>query len=170
LRLPADGTLIVAGAQEAIGADCAPGFEANLASLVAAWRKEGLPVVHARLDSGPAASFKACAAPLEGETVIDAGAAGAFTGSALEVLLDNAGATTLVVCGALSAVEQTARDAGDLGYQVFVPLDACWPANPTEPAFDHLSRAGATVVDTASALGAAATAKARQRREAERKR
>ncbi len=125
-------------------------------------------MVHVRLDSARA-SFKACAAPVEGETVIDAGAAGAFTASTLEVLLDSAGATTLVVCGALSAVEQTARDAGDLGYQVFVPFDACWPANP-KPVLDRLSGVGATVVDTASALAAAATAKARQRREAERKR
>jgi nicotinamidase-related amidase len=170
LRLPADGTLIVAGAQEAMSADRPHGVEANLALLVAAWRKEGLPVVHVRLDSAPAASFEARPTPLEGETVVDAGPAGAFVGSALEILLDDAGATTLVVCGALSAVEQTARDAGGLGYQVFVPFDACWPASPTGPVFDRLSRAGATVVDTALALGAAATAKARQRREAERKR
>lgn len=169
MRLPADGTLIVVGAQEAIGADCA--VEANVASLVAMWRKEGLPVVHARLDSASGNSSRAWAAPIEGEIVIESGEAGAFAGSSLERLLDDAGATTLVLCGALSALEPTARDARELGHQIFIPLDACWPKETSAGrGAARLGREGATVVDTAAALAAAATAKLRQRREAERKR
>ncbi len=115
--------------------------------------------------------FKACATPLADETVVDVGAAGAFSETGLESLLDEAGATTLVLCGALNAVEPTARDAGNLGYHVFIPLDACWPASsPADPAAGRLRRDGAAVVDTAATLDAAATAKARQRREVERKR
>ena len=170
LRLPADATLIVVGAQEAVGprrygGGCPTGVEANLASLIAAWRKQGLPLIHVRLDNAPGAPFKVWATPLDGETVIGAGG-GAFAGSELEGMLDDAGATTLVLCGALSAVEPTARDAGDLGYQTFIPFDACWPAASfADPAAARLRRVGATVVDTTAALAAAATAKARQRGE-----
>ena len=172
MRLPADATLIVVGAQEAIERPCPSvrdgrSVEANLASLIAAWRKEGLPVVHVRLDGASESPFEACGAPLQGETVIDASAESAFAGSGLEGLLDDAGATTLVLCGALNAVEPTARDAGDLGYQIFIPFDACWPA---ASAAARLSRETAAVVDTAAALNAAATAKMLERRESERKR
>jgi nicotinamidase-related amidase len=176
MRLPADGTLIVVGAQEAIDHSCGSAgdsrrVEANLALLIAAWRKEGLPLVHVRFSSAPGGRFEACATPLDGETVIRASAASAFAGSGLEGVLDDAGATTLVVCGALNALEPTARDAGNLGYRVFVPFDACWPpASPADPSAARLSGETSAVVDTAAALSAAATAKARQRREAGRKR
>ena len=176
MRLPADVTLIVVGAQDAIapplGAGGGRSGKANLASLIAVWRKEGLPIVQAGLDSASSASFKASAATLsDGETAIAADAAGAFFKTELGSLLEDAGVTTLVLCGALSAVEQTAREAENLGYRVFVPLDACWPAvSPADAAIARLSREGAAVVDMATTLSAAAAAKARQRRDAERKR
>jgi nicotinamidase-related amidase len=176
LRLPADATLIIVGAQEAIdhmdrAEGLAPGVDANLASLIAAWRKEGLPVVHVRLCDEPDHPFKAFATPLEGEAVIDASAASAFAASELEDLLDAAGATTVVLCGSLNAVEPSARDAANLGYQIFIPFDTCWPAvGPAEPAVSRLRGETAVVVSTAAALDAAATAKARQRRDAERRR
>ena len=176
MRLPADATLIVVGAQVAIDhtdrcAGLAPGVDANLASLIAAWRKEGLPIVHVRLCDAPERPFEAFATPLEGEAVIGASAASAFAASELEDLLDAAGATTVVLCGSLNAVEPSARDAANLGYQIFIPFDACWWAvSPAEPAVACLRGETAAVVDTAAALGAAATAKARQRRDAERRR
>ena len=45
--------------------------------------------------------------------------------------LDELGATTLVICGALAthALEASARHAADLGYQVFVVADACRAAD-----------------------------------------
>ena len=173
MRLPADATLIVVGAQQALEhcLSAGDGREANLASLIAAWRKERLPIVHARFDSSASASGKAFVAkPVDGETAIAADAAQAFFQTELERLLEDAGVTTLVLCGVLSAVEQTARDAENLGYRVFIPLDACWPAaSPADPAMAFLGRGGAALVDTAATLAAAAAAKARQRREAQRK-
>ena len=98
-------------------------------------------------------------------------------------MLDELGATTLVLCGVLTpnSVEATARHAGNLGYQVFVVADACWAVDKVDlrgkrwPAEDvhalslaHLEGEYATVVDVATALRAAATAKARQRRGARR--
>ncbi len=170
MRLPADTTLIVVGAEEAMEGPRDEPYEANLDSLVAAWRREGLPVVHVRPAGATCASFVACP-PSDGGTLLAAGAASAFAGTGLEGLLDDSAATTLVLCGALAAVEPTARDAAGLGYHIFIPFDACRPAaNPAEAAIARLTRYGAVVVDTAVALAAAATAKARQRRDTERKR
>ena len=118
-------------------------------------------------------------APLGGEIVIARNAASAFVGSDLEARLDELGATTLVLCGALAtdALEASARHASDLGYQVFVVADACraadvvdlngrlWPAEEVRAlALARLKGETATIVDAATALRAAAMAKARQRR------
>ena len=196
MRLPADAVLIVIDVQEAIddprwGPRNNLEAEANIAALIAAWRAESLPLVHVRHDSvdpaspyaphGPGHRFKRCAAPLDGETVIGKNANSAFIGANLEGLLDELGATTLVLCGALTpnSVEATARHAGNLGYQVFVVADACWAVDKVDlrgkrwPAEDvhalslaHLQGEYASVVDTATTLRAAAAAKARERRAA----
>ena len=196
MRLPADTVLIVIDVQEGIddprwGPRNNPEAEANIAALIAAWRAESLPLVHVRHDSvdpaspyaphGPGHRFKRCAAPLDGETVIGKNANSAFIGANLEGLLDELGATTLVLCGALTpnSVEATARHAGNLGYQVFVVADACWAVDKVDlrgkrwPAEDvhalslaHLQGEYASVVDTATTLRAAAAAKARERRAA----
>jgi nicotinamidase-related amidase len=195
MRLPADTVLIVIDVQEAIddprwGPRNNLEAEANIAALIAAWRAESLPLVHVRHDSvdpaspyaphGPGHRFKRCAAPLDGETVIGKNANSAFIGASLEGLLDELGATTLVLCGALTpnSVEATARHAGNLGYQVFVVADACWAVDKVDlrgkrwPAEDvhalslaHLEGEYGSVVDTATTLQAAA-AKTRQRRAA----
>jgi nicotinamidase-related amidase len=194
MRLPADAVLIVIDVQEAIddsrfGARNNFNAEANIAALLAAWRAEKLPLVHIRHDSvepdspyaphSPGHSFKLCAAPLAGETVVGKTATSAFVGSGLEDLLDELGATTLVICGVLTqnSVEATARHAGDLGYQVFVVRDACWAAEKTDLdgrrwgaddvhalSLANLQGEYASVVDAATTLRAAAIAKARQRR------
>jgi nicotinamidase-related amidase len=194
MRLPADAVLIVIDMQEAIddsrwGPRNNFGAEANIAALIAAWRAERLPLVHVRHDSAepgspyaphtPGHRFKRCAAPLDGETVIGKTANSAFIGTRLEDLLDELGATTLVICGVLTpnSVEATARHAGNLGYRVFVVADACWAVDKTDlrgkrwPAEDvhalslaHLEGEYASVVDAATTLRAAATAKVRQRR------
>ncbi len=95
--------------------------------------------------------------------------------------LDELGATTLVLCGALGthALEASARHAADLGYQVFVVADACravdavdlkgrlWPAEDVRAlTLSQLKGETATIVDVETTLRAAATAKARQRRAA----
>ncbi|HXE24294.1 MAG TPA: isochorismatase family protein [Roseiarcus sp.] len=178
MRLPADAVLMVVDAEEPAHPDAGdPRQEADskIAALIAAWRAEGLPLVHVARRSAGAAR------PRDGETVIAREAMSAFAGTSLEERLDELGATTLVLCGALAthALEATARHAGDLGYRVFVVADACraaeavdlngrsWPAEDVRAlALAHLEGETATMVDSATALGAAATARARQRRKA----
>ena len=145
MRLPADATLIVIDVQEAIddprwGPRNNPGAEDDIASLIARWRAEGLPLIHVRHNSvepsspyapgAPGHRFKACATPLEGERVVGKSANSAFIRPDLEAALDEIGATTLVICGVLTAnsVEATARHAGDLGYQT---LSSPTPAGPS---------------------------------------
>jgi nicotinamidase-related amidase len=180
MRLPADAVLLIIDAQEAIdprhAASHAPEADRNIAALIAAWRAEGLPLAH--VTRQPTASPLP---PLDGEIVVTHAATSAFVASDLEARLDEVGATTLVVCGALAthALEASARHAADLGYQVFVVADACraadmvdlsgrlWPAEDVRAlSLAQLKGETATIVDVATALRAAATAKARQRRAA----
>ena len=130
MRLPADAVLIVVEAQELIDPGPVAGHASkaddNIAALVAAWRAEGLALAH--VGRCPPASSHA---PPDGEIVVAGDATSAFVGTALEAGLDEIGATTLVVCGALAtqALEASARHAADLGYQVFVVADACRAAD-----------------------------------------
>jgi nicotinamidase-related amidase len=181
MRLPADAVLLIIDAQEAVdgprhGVGDGSEVETNIAALIAAWRVEGLPLAHVGRQSA-GSPFP----PLEGEIVIVRNATSAFVGADLEARLDELGATTLVLCGALAthALEASARHGADLGYQVFVVADACravdtadlrgrlWPAEDVRAlALVHLKGETATIVDVATTLRAAETARARQRREA----
>ena len=183
MRLPADAVLLIIDAHDAIegsrqGAGACPEVETTIAALIAAWRAEGLPLAH--IGRHP---FVPAIPPLEREIVIVRNAASAFVDADLEARLDQLGATTLVLCGALAAhgLEATARHAADLGYQVFVVAEACqaadtvdltgrvWPAEDVRAlALARLKGETATIVDVATTLRAAATAKARQRRGAAR--
>ncbi len=181
MRLPADAVLLVIDPQEAAdnprptGGD-APEVERNIAAIIAAWRAEALPLVHVcrRPTLRPVAA-------LEGEIVIVHNATSAFVGADLEGRLDELGATTLVLCGSLAthALEASARHAADLGYQVFVVADACRAADAVDLSgrlwraedvraltLARLKGEAATIADAATALRAAATAKARQRHRA----
>ena len=181
MRLPADAVLLIIDAEEPVdglrrGAGDAAEVETNIASLVAAWRAEGLPLAHVGRPSASSAI-----PPLDGEIAIVRGATSAFVGADLEARLDELGATTLVFCGTLAthALEASARHAADLGYQVFVVADACrsadaldltgrrWPAEDVRAlALARLKGETATIVDVATTLRATATAKARERRRA----
>lgn len=195
MRLPCDAALLVIDVQDAIddprsGPRNNPGAESVIAALLEAWRAEALPIFHIRHDStepassgrpeSPGDGFKREAAPLAGESVIGKSANSAFVGTALEDALDALGATTLVVCGALTnnCVETTVRHGGALGYRIFVVADACWTVDKRDlsgrlwPAEDvhALSLANmqgeyAEVVDGATALRAAAMANVRRRRQ-----
>src|SRR5258707_7623910 len=187
MRLPADAVLLIIDAEQAVrrprrGDDDAPEVETNIAALIAAWRTEGLPLAHVgRQPSGSASDIAPTTPPLDSEIVVIRNATSAFVGADLEARLDELGATTLVLCGALAthALEASARHAADLGYQVVVVADACravdtadlrgrlWPAEEVRAlALAHLKGETATIVDVATTLRAAATAKSRQRREA----
>jgi nicotinamidase-related amidase len=179
MRLPADAVLIIIDAQEAGDgpherAGDSGEVEANIGALAAAWRAEALPLAHVGRHM-----FVPVIPPLDGEIVIVRNATSAFVGADLEARLDELGATTLVMCGTLAshALEASARHAADLGYQVFVVADACqavdtadfkgrlWPAEDVWAlALSRLKGETATIVDLATTLRAAATAKARQRR------
>jgi nicotinamidase-related amidase len=194
MRLPCDAALILIDLQQAIddpsfGPRNNPDAEQAIAALLAAWREEALPIVHIRHDSVEPASpycpgqpgnrFKPETAPLAGEAVVAKQTRSAFVATALEETLDGLGATTLVLCGALThnSLEATARHAADLGYRVFVVADACWavdlPVREGRPwpaeivhrlALACLDGEYGEVVDSAAALAAAKLAKARQRR------
>jgi len=192
MRLPCDAALIVIDARRAFEAPGNnPGAETMIAELVAAWRAEALPVFHVRHDAGepasprlpdaPGAGFEREAAQRPGETVIERSADSAFAGTGLEEALDAIGATTLVVCGALTgdAVEATVRHGAGLGYRIFVVADACWAVDERDlagrlrPAEEvhalslaHMRGGYAEVVDGATALRAAGLANARRRAQA----
>ena len=165
MRLPADATLIVVDA-EAAGA---PEAAANVASLVGAWRQEGLPVVRAREPDAGEGFPPQDAAKRGGEHEMALGGASAFAGAELERLLEEIGATTLVLCGSAAKVAESARDAAALGYQVYIVADACFGAEAARR-LATLAPDCAALTDAASALAAASVAKFRQRWKAERSR
>ncbi len=199
MRLPADAALIVIDVQQAIddpkwGPRNNVGAEAAVAALLTVWREEQLPIFHIRHDSeergspyrpdGPGHAFKPEAAPLEGERVIGKRSPNAFAQTELEAELDEIGATTLVISGALThnSVEASARAAACLGYRVFVVADACWAVDVIDlrgrrwPAEDvhalslaNLHAEYANIVTLDAAVAAARGAKARQRLRAARR-
>jgi nicotinamidase-related amidase len=113
-----------------------PDAEANVARLLAAWRRAGWPVAHVRhlstsADSplrpgGPGCEIKPEAAPLAGEPLFDKRVNGAFLGTGLEAYLRERGIGSLVVVGLTAdhCVSSTARLAGDLGFDTYVVADA----------------------------------------------
>jgi nicotinamidase-related amidase len=193
MRLPVDAALLVIDVQHAIddakwGPRNNPGAEVAIAALLQAWREEALPIFHIRHDSEDPRSpyrpessghaFKPEAAPLPGEPVIGKRAGSAFAGTGLEAALDAIGATTLVVCGALThnSIEATVRAASGLGYRAFLVADACWAVDVRDlggklwPAEDvhalslaNLHGEYARVVTRETALEAARRARARER-------
>ncbi|WP_289296397.1 cysteine hydrolase family protein [uncultured Reyranella sp.] len=120
-----------------------PGAEANIARLLADWRRRGAPIVHVKHDgTRPDSPFRPgqegndflpLTAPRDGELVVAKKVHSAFIGTELAAGLQSmAGAggdkPPLVICGVLLAnsVEATVRVAGNLGFRVRLPGDACW--------------------------------------------
>lgn len=115
-----------------------PEAEANIARLLASWRKAKRPLYHIRHDSTEPASayrpgqpgndFKPEALPLPGEIVIAKRTNSAFIGTDLESCLRNAGIEGVVVAGVITnnSVEATVRMAGNLGFDTCLVEDACF--------------------------------------------
>ena len=115
-----------------------PEAEANIAQVLASWRKAGRPIFHIRHDSTephsayrpgqPGNDFKAEALPLSGEAVIAKRTNSAFIGTDLESRLRAAGIKSVVICGATTnhCVETTTRMAGNLGFDTRLVRDATW--------------------------------------------
>jgi nicotinamidase-related amidase len=115
-----------------------PEAERNIALLLEAWRRGGLPVYHVRHDSRMPGStyrpgqegnqFKPEAQPLPGETVIVKQTNSAFIGTGFEETLRQAGHNALVIAGVITnnSVEATVRMAGNLGFETYLVEDACF--------------------------------------------
>ncbi|MFD7868777.1 cysteine hydrolase family protein [Streptomyces sp. NPDC057682] len=163
-----------------------PGADDNIAGLIDAWQESGRPVVFVRHDSPKPGSplragyggndFKPYVEERRGrgagaELLVTKSVNSAFYGSPdLRAWLDAAGVRQIVVAGIQTnmCVETTARMAGNLGYEVFVPLDATYTFDLTGPwgwtlAADEVARATAvslhgggfaTVVRSAELVGA----------------
>ncbi len=114
-----------------------PDAEANMARLAAAFRAQGLDVVHVGHDSRdpnsplfpgePGNAFKAGTEPLAGEAVFRKSAHCAFVGTGLEAHLREHGIDRLVIAGFTTnhCVSTTARLSCDLGFKTVVVRDAC---------------------------------------------
>jgi nicotinamidase-related amidase len=141
--LPSDATLLVIDLQKAIdhpswGHRNNPMAEANVARLLAAWRRTGRPIIHIRHDSTepnstyrpgqPGHAFKPEAQPLPGELVIGKRVNSAFIGTDLERRLRENGCSSLVVVGVITnnSVEATVRMAGNLGFDTYLVADGCF--------------------------------------------
>ena len=113
-----------------------PTLEARVAELLGVWRAARRPVLHARHMSTLPASplrpgqrgndFKAVAAPLPGEAVVEKRVNSCFIGTSLDEDLRRSGIGGLVLVGLTTnhCVSTTARMAGNLGYAVWVVSDA----------------------------------------------
>jgi nicotinamidase-related amidase len=140
-HLSPDAALIVIDLQKAIdhpgwGQRNNPDAEANVASLLQAWRITHRTIYHVRHSSVEPAShyrpgqpghdFKPEAQPAPGEIVITKQTPSAFIGTDLEARLRDASQKVLIVTGVITnnSVEATVRMAGGLGFETYVVEDA----------------------------------------------
>lgn len=113
-----------------------PGAEANMASILAAWREQQGRVIHIRHCSPepqsplrselPGNAFKAEVQPLPGEKEFTKQVNSAFIGTGLEQYLLESGISDLVIMGLTTdhCVSATTRMASDLGFEVTLVSDA----------------------------------------------
>ncbi|CAN5741105.1 cysteine hydrolase family protein [soil metagenome] len=143
MRPPLDGraALLLVDVQEGLddptlGERNNPGAEERAATLLAAWREAGRPVVHVRhlseepgspLRPGqPGVEIKEIVRPAPGEPVVEKSVNSAFIGTGLEERLRADGIETLIIAGLTTdhCVSTTARMAGNLGFETYVVSDA----------------------------------------------
>jgi nicotinamidase-related amidase len=141
-----------------------PACEANVATLIAAWRARAQPIVFVRHDSTTSTSPLAPGQPGHGFKEVVAGEPdllvtkqvnSAFYGTPdLHAWLRERGIGTIVICGITTnhCCETTARMAGNLGYDTTFVLDATHTFDRAAPGgivltADELARATATNLD-----------------------
>lgn len=112
------------------------GAEGVVQRLLAAWRADGRPVVHAQhvsVEPGsalrpgqPGVEIKPEAAPRAGEPVFQKSVNSAFVGTGLEAYLRAEGIESLVMAGLTTnhCVSSTVRMAANLGFETLVVEDA----------------------------------------------
>lgn len=136
-----------------------PAAPARIAALAAAFRGQGLPVIHIRHQAeDPASPFHPlasgyppmpCAQARDGEPVFLKRTSSAFASTDLQAHLRGQGITDLVVTGAVAGfcVNSTVRAGADLGFRMTVVRDAVLGFDLPS---DHLS--ARTVLDVTLAL------------------
>lgn len=115
-----------------------PEAEANIVSLLSAWRTAHYPVVHVRHISRTPGSpfwpgqigseFQSQFAPATTEHVVEKNVPDAFINTGLERWLQVRDVVNLIIVGVSTniSVESTARTAGNLGFHVTVVSDATY--------------------------------------------
>lgn len=153
-RLPRTTVLLPIDIQQAFnnpawGERNNPDAERRAAELIAAWRQNGLPIIHVHHINPRAGSLfnpgaqgslvKPEAAPLDGEPVVTKDVNSAFIGTDLESRLRSQGITTIVTFGLTTdhCVSTTTRMAGNLGFEVYVVEDATATHERTSPSGRH---------------------------------
>lgn len=139
--LPEDTALIVIDVQKGLdeeywGERNNPGAEQNMARLLDAWRRRGMPVYHVQHQSKNPNSplrpnyvgneIKDIVRPLPGEPVLQKDENSAFIGTDLEERLHTANQSTVVLAGLTTdhCISSTARMAANLGFDTIVVSDA----------------------------------------------
>jgi nicotinamidase-related amidase len=114
-----------------------PQAENRIAALLQHWRSQKLPIVHIRHASrfaespyhadSPYFPFKSIVAPERGELVISKRENCAFIGTDLHSELQKLKVRELVITGVVTnhSVDATVKTGAALGYQIFLPEDAC---------------------------------------------
>jgi nicotinamidase-related amidase len=141
ISMPQDAALIVIDVQKGFddpqwGSRNNPDAEKIIAALLAAWRETARPVFHVQHLSSAEGSplnprnagceIKDVVRPLENEQVFQKRVNSAFIGTQLEDALRQMGIGTLVIVGLTTphCVSTSARMAGNLGFEVYLPSDA----------------------------------------------
>lgn len=121
-----------------------PDAETVIATLLGAWRAAKAPIFHVKHNSTSPHSpysaekssnaFKPEAMPLPHEPVVTKRTNSAFIGTSLEWDLRHAGLNRLVIAGVITnnSLEASVRSAGNLGFDVWVPEDACWTVDKVD--------------------------------------
>ncbi len=125
-------------------------FDANGRALLAAWRRQGRPLIHVRHDSvepgstlrpgQPGNDFRPGFEPLPGEAVLSKSVNSAFIGTDLDLRLRRLGVATAIVFGISTdmCVSTTIRTGANLGWRMVLVADAC-------DCFDLPDGAGGTI-------------------------
>jgi nicotinamidase-related amidase len=154
IRLPQNAGLVIIDVQQGFddpkwGQRNNPDAEERIAELLAAWRRTHRPVFHVQHLStledsplnprSPGCALKEVVRPRESEPLFQKHVNSAFIGTGLENSLRMLGVQTLVIVGLTTphCVSTSARMAGNLGFDVYLPGDATAAFEMTGPDGTH---------------------------------